>query len=350
MNRLSLTAFLLLSIAPAAFADEVLMTGGSRIVGQVVRLGDGELIVKTGFAGELTIDATKVQGITTAEPLNVELDSGERVIGTLKFVPGTGQRIASNTLGDRDIEAGRLAAMWGPDEDGPYVAAIKKDLEAARPKWSLEAAVGLDGQTGNSERVGVNGGVEIRRETEKDRTLLYAKARYAKEDGQDSAKEFIGGANMEVDLTERWFAWGNLEFEHDKFENLDLRSTATAGLGHFVIREEDHELKLRGGAGFQHEAFSDGTNEGEAVAEAGLDYRKDFGEWLSFVHHTTYYPTFADAQDFRLEIENALEMPLNGSEIWKLRAGVRNQYDNMPKSGVEELDTFYFLHLVAEIE
>jgi len=328
----------------------VVLSNGSRIVCTVVRMDEGKLIVQTDFAGELSVDATKVRGITTNEPVNVQLNSGQHVLGTLRFAPDTGQQVAGKASGTRAIKAGELHAMWGAEEDSPAVVAEKKKLEAARPKWSLEAGAGIDGQTGNSERTAFNGSLEVHRKTDKDRLLLYGLARYGKEEGVESAKEFIGGANYERDLTDRCFAWGKLEFEYDKFESLDLRTTGTAGLGCFVIREEDHELKLRGGGGFQHEAFTDGTTQCDGVAELGVDYRKDFSKWLSFVHQTTYFPTLADAADFRLVMSNKLEVPLNSSKTWKIRAGIRNQYDNMPEPGIKHLDTFYFLNLVAELK
>ncbi len=37
-------------------------------------------------------------------------------------------------------------------------------------------------------------------------------------------------------------------------------------------------------------------------------------------------------------------------EAWKVRLSVRNQYDNVPRPGIEKLDTSYLLNLVYDWE
>jgi hypothetical protein len=81
-----------------------------------------------------------------------------------------------------------------------------------------------------------------------------------------------------------------------------------------------------------------------------LYYRKDFTPHLAFEHSTTYYPSFEGFGDYRLLISNAAEVPLNGSKTWKLKFGIRNDYDSMPNPGVEKLDTTYFTNLVVALE
>ena len=54
--------------------------------------------------------------------------------------------------------------------------------------------------------------------------------------------------------------------------------------------------------------------------------------------------------DHRLAVENAGEIPLTDEEDWKLRLGVRNQYDSMPVGGAERLDTYYFANIVWDMK
>ncbi len=350
LRRSTAMTVLIALAASAALADEIILANGSRIVGQVVKLADGKLVVATDFAGEVPIDMSEVKGLSTEKPLTIRLAGGEQVVGTLTFVAPAGQRIAGEKLPAGEIAPADLTAIWTMGADSPEVAAAKAKAAAARPKWTAKLEAGVDVETGNTERVVANGRFELRRTTARDRLLMYARGRYARDAGVESAREILGGAHLEVDVDTNWFAFGSLELEHDRFEDLDLRTTASGGVGYFVLREPAHELKVRGGVGFLHESFTGGTNNSQATAEIGLDYRKEFTPWLSFTHSTTWYPTFEDFGDFRLLMENAAEIPLSDDRSWKLKLGVRSRYDATPQPGIERLDTYYFLNVVVDVE
>lgn len=324
--------------------DELVLKDGSRLKGSIVMLDGGDVIIKTDFAGELKIPAAKIAGVSSAGPVNVHLASGNRHVGQLSYTPAGGQNV---TVGNeaKPVDVTKVTRMWPEGADDPELARLRAAAEAEKPKWKLRVEAGLNGETGNSDRINGNGNVLVTRTTPKDRLKLYFLARYGHENGEDTAREFIGGADLEVDIHENLFAYGKVEFETDKFENLDLRSTVTGGLGLFLIREEDTELKVRGGIGFQAESFTNGSNADEVIAEAGVDFRKDISPWLTFTHSTTVQPSLSELGDFRLTMENAGEIPLTNDEKWKLRLGIRNQYDSNPSTGTKSLDTFYFANI-----
>ena len=216
--------------------------------------------------------------------------------------------------------------------------------------WKARFELGLNGDTGNNERFATRGRIEAKRETAHERLIIYVQGQYAKENGESTANEIFGGTRLEVDLDERWFVFGHVQLEKDEFEDLELRATATGGIGYFFIREADHELKGRAGIGFEHESFDSGEDERDIVAELGYDYRIDFNEWLRFTHSLTYYPALGDPlSDYRLVAETAGEVPLSKEEPWKLRLGMRNEYDGDPQPGIDYLDTSYFLNLVYDM-
>lgn len=338
-----------LALAASAQADAVLLVDGSRLIGQVQRLADGTLTVKTDFAGVLEIEAAKVKGVFTDRPLAVQLKTGDRAVGTMRFAAETGQTIGVDGRPVTAPEFGEITAIWPPDEDSPEVVALKAVQAEKTGKWSLRVEAGLNGQTGNTERIGFNGRIDTRFKTDKERLNIYAQGRFGRENGVRTVNEILGGAKLEVDVSDRWFAYGQTELEFDEFENLDLRTTVTAGMGYFLIKEEDQDLKLRAGAGYMHESFDDGTMQDQGVLELGVEYRKQINDRLLFTHGTTYFPSLDSLGDYRLRIENAIELALNKSKTAKLKAGVRNEYDARPQPGVDRLDTFYFMNLLAEI-
>ena len=352
MHRIALSFVVLTMGAAGARADVVTLKNGSRIVGQVERLEDGKLRITTDFAGELLIDFENVRGISTETPRTVQLDTGERNVGPMQFDETTGQAVAApGDAPDRRIDVDNVQSLWHPEDDSPELAAAKKAAEDARAKWTVQLLAGLNGQSGNSERLSINGRAEANRTTPEDRLKIFAEGRYSKENGVRTANEIIGGSILEVDITDRlfWFAKGTLE--HDEFENLKLRANVTGGLGYFLIREDIQDLKVRVGVGYEHESFDDGTTEDSALGELGVDYRRELAPYLLYTFSATYYPKFDDPMsDYRLVVENAGEIPLTDEEDWKLRLGVRNQYDSMPVGDVERLDTYYFANIVWDMK
>jgi putative salt-induced outer membrane protein YdiY len=335
--------------AGIASADEVILKDGSRLVGQVERLADGKLKIKTDFAGELTIDAAKVQGLTTEKPVNVQLTGGEVPVGTLSYT-AAGQKVLAAGLPERTIDVGQVTGLWQPGTDSPEVAAAKQKAEDAKPKWSLRLEAGLDGATGNSERFGLLGRAEGRMTTESERLLLYLQERYAQENGTETVNNVLGGARLEVDFTKAWYGYGRVELEHDSMADLDIRLTAAAGAGYFVIRKPNHEFKVFAGAGYEHSSFASGLKKDLAIIELGETYRLEVTPWLLFVHGITYNPAIEDFGDFRVVMENAAEIPLTSDKSWKFKAGVRNQYVSQPDPGRDRLDTFYFANIVVDLK
>ena len=342
MFRFTVLALSLVVLPCIAIADEVLLNDGSTLIGQVQVWTEGKAVLQTDFNDHLEIDATKIRGITTDAPRSVQLLSGDRAVGTLNFTPEGGQTINAEALGNIGFELDRVSAIWAAGEESPDVVALRNKLANI---WSANIQLGINGQTGNTEQLAINGSAEIKRTTDTDRLTLYGKGRFSKENGQDTVKEVIGGISLEVDINEKWFTFVTTEMEFDKFENIDLRATVSGGLGYYAIREADEDLKFRAGIGFQHESFNTGTSTEEAVANLGWDYRKEVSPWCLFTHSVSIFPKFEDLNDFRMVMDNALEFPLNGDKDWSLKVGMTNNYDAMPQMGIRRLDTFYYFNI-----
>jgi hypothetical protein len=77
---LSLLVLLFLFVS-AAHADKVTLKNGDRLSGTIVN-GDGKiLLVKTEFAGDVTIQWDAITAIDSSENLNLTLKDGKRLSG-----------------------------------------------------------------------------------------------------------------------------------------------------------------------------------------------------------------------------------------------------------------------------
>ena len=343
MNRLGM--MMVLAMGGTAVGDELVLSDGSRLQGRIESYYNGKVKIMTGFAGEMNIDATMVEGVASVRPMMVQMKGGEQYVGVLHYGEG-GQQVAGKSAKQFKMEEVEVIRMM--EEEGASLEEGKKKPVAEG--WSLRLELGLDGQTGTSEHLVINGRAQAKRTTEMDRLTFYVMGRYSTENGRESAQEIIGGADYEYDLSERWFLYGKLEGENDKFENLEFRMTAVGGVGYFVVKDERVQWKVKGGPGFQHESFEDGNNREQAVLEVGEELRWDVADWLTLTHGVNYYPTFEGLEDFRVVMENAGEVPLSAERMWKLKVGVRTQYKSQPSGDADQLDTYYFLNVVTDLK
>jgi hypothetical protein len=110
----------LVALAVCASADVVTLTDGSRVLGTVQRLQDGKLIMETQFAGTLEIDASLIETIATDAPVNVGVDTGDRLVGRSRGSRSSVRRWC------RRIWAESQCLLSGSTRSGPRAARARK--------------------------------------------------------------------------------------------------------------------------------------------------------------------------------------------------------------------------------
>jgi putative salt-induced outer membrane protein YdiY len=363
-----------------ASSDEVFLKDGSLLVGTLQGFSDGILRVDTTYAGKLSIPWEHVDGISTQNVFLVNAKDGNSRSGTLNTIDGKQYfqepSKAQIPLGLKNVTSIKPPSQSPKDDTDTVAPGTESGDNPAPPEkhWSGRAEFGLNGQSGNKERVDIRLGIDLNRKLRLGRLNVYLKGQYAETNSEKSANEVLGGTRIEVDFSERTYAFGKVDFEYDEFEDLDLRTTLTVGLGHFFIKREKMELKGWVGAGYEYEQFTrdpeptprpttaeelvrqvlldalldkDYTStESSGVVEIGYNFRKDVKHNFRLKHGVTFYPSLNDpTSEYRFTADTALEFPLGKEPDWTLRAGVRNDYDAMPEVGIDKLDTTYYLNL-----
>ena len=342
-------------IAGVALADTVQLGDGSRLVGKVLRLNESVLTLETGFAGTLEIPADQIANLQTDEAVNVQMSSGDRLIGPL--TQQMDSSVVQTQMGAIPVKPTEITAIWGPDDQSPEEQAAAAKVAALTPKWSLTGEFGASKQTGNTDRADVHGSIELKRKTEVDLLKLFVQGKYGEIDEDRDAAEIIGGAYYEYSFTPRWYAYGRNTYEYDEFEQLELRVVAAAGAGYYFIKKPEHEFKMRGGIGLRHESYLEddegnrADSETDVIGDLGLDYRIDIKPWLQFVQSATYTPSFERLDDYRLESDTGVLIPLGEGDKWKLKIGMRHDYDSQPASrDIERLDSLYYTNVQLNLE
>ena len=325
-------------------ADRVDLRDGSVLVGTIVDMNEGTLRIETNFAGELAVDTEEIVDMTTSAPRKVALESGNVLVGEISK---TGDRTDVETsLGTLDITDDNIVAVWPPSEPGPELARAKQQIAQQRGTWQYEANAEVHGSGGNTDRFATSGGLAATLSHPDDRLKFFASYEQVEEEGVETADEIAGGIDYERDVTKRQAWYTRLYLERDEIEGLDLRTVAAGGYGYYFVRNPRHELRARTGLFLRQEAYEDGRSDQTVGIDFGAHHASELAQWIKIVNDITYTPALDDFGDYRLDHESLVETPLAGTDNWKLRLGVENEYNSMPPADKEKLDTSYFDRLV----
>ncbi len=341
MNR-KLQRTALLAVAAAAFllrahADVVETNNGARLVGEIEKIAEGHIIMKTAYADVITIKQSDVTSIATDKPISVRLESGTVLEGTLSSQNGEVQ--ISGSDGRLTTSVPRIAAIWPAGAQDPRIAALERS-------WAYEAAVDIAGKSGNSEQIGTQVSGRAVLKTDRDTLQFYTAYNRQVTDDVKAADEFKAGVDYANNFSGKRSWYVRTEGGFDRVKDIDLYNVSAVGLGYDFIKEPNHTLTGRAGISYRYEGY--GNPASEDVSSAGLDLGLNH-EWTfensRIVNRLSFVPTFDDFGNFRLTHESFYEIPLS-IPAWKLRLGISNDYNSEPGAGVEELDTSYFTRLV----
>jgi len=312
------------------------LDNGSRIIGKIERIDGGKVHIKTDFAGTLAIDLARVANLVSDDPLFVAFKEGNRLYGKIDY--SKEQTQVEMPDGNTVVTKDDLVALWLKGQLDPLATKLRE--------WSFDEGVDVGGKTGNSEKFNTGGKINAALRGPIDRLLFYLRWVYSREEGEKSDDEIIGGIDYEADFAERHSWYARIELENDDMKDLDLRTTAAVGYGHYFLKEQNHILRGRTGIMYRHESYSSQDSESTVGPDLGLYHMYKFGELWSFMTDITYTPSFEDFHDYRIWHESAFEVPLANSDAWKLQLGITNDYDSQPAEGKERLDTTYYSRLV----
>ena len=322
----------------SSFADEVITIDGSKLVGVISSIADGNLTLSTQFAGDLVIPMDQVDTFKSDDPLTVRLESGETLTGTATLSDDDTVKVegsAGNIQGNKED----IRLTWLPGVEDPEIAAMRRN-------WSFRAAVDIAGSSGNTDKASARLKLEAELEGPNDRLRFFAQHESGESDGETNARETKVGSRYTNFMSDRWGWFTRVTFENDKFEDLDLRTLATAGISYRIFDKPTHYLVSSAGLAHQYSDFANGTSEEVVGLDFGLSHHYEFSTFLITETEISYLPSIEDPEEFRLEHSSWVQVPISGGGRWNIRAGVENTYVSDPEPGIEELDTLFYSSLV----
>jgi len=354
MCRSFLCMFMLLVSAAGAAGDQVTLKNGDRLTGTIVR-GDGKnLLLKSEFAGDVTIQWDGITAIESTQNLTVTLKDGSRLTGKVTTQDG------------KFLVAGSATPAGGASASKDAIVAVRNDAEQkafdaqaermAHPKftyfWGGLFDTGLALTQGNSSTETFTLSAKAVRETPRDKITLYSTYIYGNDSStspsRTTANALTAGIRSDYNFKPSFFGFALLNFETNELQHLDLRDVIGAGFGYHVIHTARTTFDLFGGGTYDRDSFGTYTltnpapppplttvpalvqNSAEAVL--GEEFDSKLSKRTTLAERFSFYPNLSHTGDYRFEFDSTVATQVKSWLSWHLTFS--DHYISYPPPGL----------------
>ena len=341
MARSVLLIAILCFLVVSARADQVTLKNGDRLTGTIVKSDAKIMLIKTEFAGEVSVQWDAVTSITSTQPLHLGLKDGETVVGTVATSDGKFE-VATKTTGEVTAPKDTVVAVRNDEEQKAYDAEIAR-LRNPRLTdfWSGILDTGLSVTRGNSATLTYNLSAKAARVTTRDKISVYSTAVYATDattpPSRTTAHAIRGGIRGDLNVDDRLFVFGFSDFEFDQFQHLDLRNVLGGGLGYHVINTKNTVFDVFGGGDFEQEYFSPNPpteptsltrKSGEIVL--GEELNTKVNNRTTFSEKFSLFPNVSNVGEYRFQLDATAATRLKTWLSWQVTYSDRYLSDPLP--------------------
>ena len=325
-----------LGLSAQTLADEVKLKNGDRLTCTIVKADGKTLTVKTDYAGVLTISADAVSQITSEQPLYFALADGKTVVGKVETKDGK-YEVATKDAAMVSLEPVNVQAIRSQPEQDAY----EKLLEPSWfDLWNGGVDFGYSLTTGNTKTSTTALGLNLARETKRDRTSLYMAYIKSKNKTkgftETTANAIRGGGRYEINLTNKLAAFGFGDFEYNKIQLLDLRAVLGGGLGYYFVKNERAEFQLFGGGAYNYENYSTGLTRHSGEVLIGESFLYKISSRMLFKERLQFFPNLSDTGEYRVTFDSSLSTKITKWLTWNLI--VSDRYISNPPPGSKNND------------
>lgn len=347
MRRSILCAVLFLSLATAARADQVTLKNGDRLTGTIVSADGKTLVLKSEFAGDVSVSWEAVTGIESSQNLNLTLKDGKRVSGKVatqdgKFVVASAAPVAKDTV----------AAIRSDADQAAFDVETEK---LAHPKinyfWSGLLDTGLALTSGNSSALSYTLATKAIRETPRDKLTFYTAYVYANDNStppsRTTANDLRSGVRGDLNLAPKVFVFAFADYESNQLQHLNLRQVYGGGFGYHVIKNAHTTFDVFGGASYDRDSFGGyaltnpvqvftgyTTNSAEIVVGEELDSK--IGSRTTVGERFVFFPNMSNTGQYRYQFNANSATVIKKWLSWQLTFA--DTYLSNPPVGLKSTD------------
>src|SRR5580658_611994 len=289
------------------FADQVIMKNGDRLSGSIVKYDGKNLILKSEFAGQVTIPWDAVTAITSSDPLNVGLKDGQMLVGVVTTSDGK-FTVATKDTGSVIAARENIVVIRSKDEQAAYDA----DADHSRnPRlidlWTGFLDLGYATTQGNTDTDSFTLNADATRATTRDKieakfTMIDSSSNAS---GTDitTANAKRGAISYNLNVDKHWFGFGSVNLEQDQFQSLDLRFNPAGGVGYHAFKTPKTTLDLEVGASEDKEYFSTGLDRSFMEVVVGEEFVHKMSAATSIHEQLSLFPNMTATGNYRVNFD-----------------------------------------------
>ena len=216
-----------------------------------------------------------------------------------------------------------------------------------KPDGQFRSSLGLGASlsSGNTKAQNLSFTGDGVRATATNKTSLFGNVQYARSGGITTAEQLRLGGRQDHDLGGALFVFGGLDFERNKFANLQLRSQLSGGLGWHAIKTPNTTWDLFAGLGYTSDRYIArtliaGANRSQysyATLVLGEESTHKLSDSTSFKQRLSLTPNLNDRGEFRATWDAGLAVSM--SKAMNLNVGFSLAHNSDPGVGRKTTDS-----------
>jgi putative salt-induced outer membrane protein YdiY len=256
----------------------------------------------------------------------VNAKDGRTLVGTISTSDGN-LEVATAHSGTVAISRDSVKTVRSESEQKSYGA------------WGGVFDTGLSLTRGNADTTTFTTGAHAARTTDNNKASAFLTSIYSKgrTNGIDltTASAVNAGLRYDFNLNPRTFGFVFTDFDHDRFQQLDLRNVIGGGVGKHVINNEATTFDVFAGASFNQEFFSTLTRRSAEVL-VGEEFDKKLSSAFSIKERFEFYPNLTNTGEYRTVFDTAAITKLSKVLSWQF--DVSDRYLSNPILGLKGND------------
>jgi putative salt-induced outer membrane protein YdiY len=336
----------------------VVLKNGDRLSGKIVA-GDGKtLLLKSDFAGDVTIRWDAITQIESSGNINITLRDGTRLSG--KITTEDGKFVVAGAPAARTPAIAAKEAIIAVRNDAEQHSFDVRTERMAHPRfnyfWSGTLDTGLALTRGNSETANFTLAARAVRETPRDKLTVYGDYIFADNSSVPptvtTANALDAGLRGDLNIRPRVFVFALTDFQTNQLQHLDLRSVFGGGFGYHLVKTASTTFDIFAGITYDRDSFgaynvanpapppvllllpSSVQNSAEVVV--GEEYDTKLSSRTSVTERFSFYPNLSHTGDYRFQLDSTISTEMKKWLSWQ--ATLSDRYISYPPVGLKAND------------
>ena len=329
--RFTVLSFVLVAaMSSSLIAGEILFNNGDKLTGKVTSLGGGKLKVSSTVAGDIIVDLKDVKTFSTDDEMTIRMKDNSVIHEKVAVAPATTQAV---DIKGKSVSFEEIKRMGGAST------------------WTGSVVVNGSLARGNShsEDIGAAATAVLRRDDEyhDDRFTLAGAYNFGKNTTNGvqttSAENWFALTKYDKFITDKFYGYGMLKYDHDRLADLEFRLTPGVGVGYQWVESSTFNFQTEAGVSYVYEEYSNDGNDDRVALRLAYHVDKAINDKVSVFHNLEWLPAFNDPSDYNLNADAGIRAKMTNKLFSEFK--VVYQRDSTPAPGAEKNDIRFQLGL-----